>query len=116
MSTFKFSGNLGRADDTQLWKEILRKEGGANQMHQAYNESQYFQDTHAARFGDNRHNRINRNSNLMSDVLKNKLAKTQADGFYKSDYIKDSVDHFTNPPYCIIKPQYRPSEPFKNND
>ena len=39
MSTFKYSGNLGRADDTQLWKEMLTKERGANQMHQAYNES-----------------------------------------------------------------------------
>ena len=116
MSTFKYSGNLGKADDTQLWKEILTKERGANQMHQAYNGSQYFADTHASRFGNERHNRINRNSNIITDVLNNKLAKTQTDGFYKTEYLKDGVDHFTSPPYCIIKPAYRPSEPFKNND
>ena len=53
---------------------------------------------------------------MITDVLRNKLASTQQDGFFKSDYLKDGVDHFTSPPYCIIKPGYRASEPFPNND
>jgi len=37
---------------------MLVKERGANLMHQAYNESTYFADTHATRFGENRHNQV----------------------------------------------------------
>lgn len=32
------------------------------------------------------------------------------------DYLKDEVNHFSNPPYCIIKPGYRASDPFPNHD
>jgi len=52
----------------------------------------------------------------MNSILKNDLAQTQASGFYKTDYLKDEVNHFSNPPYCIIKPGYRASDPFPNHN
>ena len=52
----------------------------------------------------------------MNNILKNDLTQTQASGFYKTDYLKDEVNHFSNPPYCIIKPGYRASDPFPNHN
>jgi hypothetical protein len=47
-------------------------------------------------------------------VKENKLAETQASGFYQTNYLKDGVNHFSDPPYCIIKPNFRPCVPVKN--
>ena len=51
----------------------------------------------------------------IKNVLKNNLSKTQQEGFYKSDYVKDDVNHFSDPPYIVIKPGYRASDPFPNH-
>ena len=85
-------------------------------MHKAYNETDYFADTHESRFGAGKLNRTTRHQSLIRDVTSNKLANTQSGGFYKTEYLKDETNHFTSPPYCIIKPGYRASEPFPNHD
>jgi len=63
-------------DDTQLWTEILNKELVANQMHKAYNETDFFADTHASRFGGGKLNRTTRHGSLLKDVTMNKLSAT----------------------------------------
>ena len=47
----------------------------------------------------------------MNDNLKD----AQKDGLYKMDYMLDNINHHSDPPYCQIKPSYRPSIPFPNN-
>jgi len=32
-------------------------------------------------------------------------------GFYKTDYLNDKVNHFSDPPIVVIKPNYRASKP-----
>lgn len=44
-------------------------------------------------------------------MVNNDLYKTQLSGFYDSSYLQDKVNHFSNPPIAIIKPNYRPSNP-----
>ena len=44
------------------------------------------------------------------------LKRAQADGLYKTDYVTDHPIHFTNPPYVLIKPNYRPQIPVNVKD
>jgi hypothetical protein len=45
-------------------------------------------------------------------VRNNKLAETQASGnFYNTNYLKDGINHFSDPPYVTIKPGYRAAKP-----
>jgi len=49
---------------------------------------------------------------LSSLVRNNKLAETQASGnFYNTNYLKDAINHFSDPPYVTIKPGYRSGMP-----
>mmetsp|Transcript_13633 Transcript_13633/g.23211 ORF Transcript_13633/g.23211 Transcript_13633/m.23211 type:complete len:244 (-) Transcript_13633:236-967(-) len=41
---------------------------------------------------------------------------SQTLGFHQTDYVKDQVNHFSDPPYSIIKPAYRPSIPEPNTN
>jgi len=52
-----------------------------------------------------------RYGDVVQQIRTNQLASTQAQGFYRTDYLKDGVDHFTDPPIVIIKPNYRASKP-----
>lgn len=47
--------------------------------------------------------------------MNDNLAASQKAGFYNQDYMRDQINHYSDPAYCIIKPNYRPSMPFPNN-
>lgn len=42
MATYKYSGSIRYADDTQLWKEILGKERGTSEMTRDFYSSDAF--------------------------------------------------------------------------
>jgi hypothetical protein len=95
---------------------MLNKERFATKLHQDYQQTDHFASTHASRFGSGKFSMQGEFSNQIKNILNNDLSKTQASGFYKTDYLKDEVNHFSNPPYCIIKPGYRASLPFPNHN
>ena len=45
-------------------------------MHKAYNETDFFADTHANRFGTGKLNKTTRHQSLLKDVTMNKLSAT----------------------------------------
>ena len=47
--------------------------------------------------------------------MNDNLAASQNAGFYNEDYMRDQINHYSDPAYCVIKPSYRPSMPFPNN-
>ena len=49
-------------------------------------------------------------NNLEMNTTKNKLSHLQSTGFYKTNYVEDCLEHWSEPPYINIKPSYRPSE------
>ena len=52
------------------------------------------------------------NDQTLEYVRNNKLRETQASGnFYNTGYLKDAVNHFSDPPYVTIKPGYRAGMP-----
>lgn len=116
MATFKYSGSLRYNDDTQLWKEYLGKERTVGATMREFQNTDAFAKTHAQRFGEGRHQRVSRNAQALNNALTENLAAAQGDGYYKTDYLKDQIDHHTDPAYCIIKPSYRPSMPQPNTN
>lgn len=116
MATFKYSGNLCYNDDTALWKEMLGKERQVNCAMKDFYNTDAFAKTHAQRFGEGRFQRVSRNANAINNALTENLAASQKQGLYKTDYLKDQVDHFSDPAYAVIKPNYRPSMPQPNTN
>ena len=112
-NSFKFHGQMRYADDTQLWGEILKKERAVSEnmrdMVLGYEGLQ------GIRFGNNKAKAEQRNRMAVSNAMNDNLKAAQSDGFYKSTYMLDNINHHSDPPYCIIKPSFRPSIPFPNN-
>ena len=111
-STYKFHGKMRYADDTQLWGEILRKERSVSEN---MRDMVLGHDVTGTRFGNSKKAAEARSRKAVSNALNDNLAGAQSDGFYKSNYMLDNINHHSDPPYCIIKPGYRPSIPFPNN-
>ena len=112
-NTFKFHGKMRCADDTQLWNEVLHKERSTSEN---MRDMLLGYDTTGSRFGTNNKKLAQgRSRKAVSNALNDNLAGAQSDGFYKMDYMLDNINHHSDPPYCIIKPGYRPSIPFPNN-
>ena len=44
------------------------------------------------------------------------LEQSKSLGFYKENYVQDVPNHFSDPPYCVIKPGYRAHRPMPNFD
>ena len=79
-----------------------------------YMDTDHYRDTHQATFGEGRLTNVKRNQNNLSTVAKNKLSDIKKGGFYDESYIKDSVEHWSDPPYAQIKPGYRAAKPRPN--
>lgn len=108
MATYKFSGEVRDARDTQLWKEQLRKERYIQKCHKDFHENvDVIRTQKSGAFG-----RSFSNDQTIEFVKNNKLRETQASGnFYNTGYLKDAVNHYSDPPYVTIKPGYRPGMP-----
>ena len=76
-----------------------------------YHATEHFQDTHASAFGAGRLNPVRKNQNNLASVANNKLSEVKKGGFYKDEYLRDSLEHWTDPAYALIKPNYRDSKP-----
>lgn len=59
---------------------------------------------------------VKRNHSNLATVAEDRLDVAKKGGFYRDDYVKDSVEHWTNPAYAQIKPGYRASKPRPNFD
>lgn len=74
MATFKYSGSIRYADDTQLWKEILTKERGTSEMTRDFYSSDAFGgDTGISRFGSNKLERTRRNKTWVNNAMNDNL-------------------------------------------
>jgi len=51
MATYKFSGSIRDARDTQLWKEMLDKERFIQKEHVDYNNTDLYSNLHKTSFG-----------------------------------------------------------------
>ena len=56
-------------------------------------------------------NIVKADRNLLKQVANNDLRRTQMSGFYKTNYLADKLDHFSDPPIVTIKPNYRAAIP-----
>lgn len=102
------------ADDTQLWGEILHKERAVSESMR--DMLQGYEKVTGTRFGNNNSNVEKRGKLAVSNAMNDNLKASQSDGFYKMGYLLDNINHHSDPPYCQIKPGYRPSIPFPNNN
>lgn len=109
MATYKYHGQMRYADDSKLWQQMLNKERGLHKAHRDVQQFHTFGST-AYSFGDRDQKKNFRN------VQKDNLTATQQSGFYQTSYVKDEINHFSDPPYCIIKPGYRAAKPVPNDD
>ena len=112
-NTYKFHGKMRYADDTQLWGEILKKERATSENMRDMILG--YETLEGIRFGNNKANAKQRGWRAVSNAMNDNLVAAQSDGFYKMDYMLDNINHHSDPPYCQIKPSYRPSIPFPNN-
>lgn len=69
MATYKYSGSIRYADDTQLWKEILGKERGTSEMTRDFYQSDAFGNSEYTRFGQNKEERGRRNKTYVSNAM-----------------------------------------------
>ena len=114
--TFHYSGQMRFADNSQLWKQYLKKERDVTKSIQEYRDTKHFESMHGQRYGEGKLQRASRNESNIKDTLADNLKSMQEKGFHRTDYIKDQIDHFSDPSYAIIKPGFRPSMPFPNHD
>jgi len=76
MATYKFSGGIRDARDTQLWKEMLDKERFIQKEHVDYNNSDNYSNLHKTAFGNSKFGRSHSNDRTLQLVKANKLAET----------------------------------------
>ena len=112
-NSFKFHGQMRYADDTQLWGEILKKERSVSENMRDMVLG--YEALDSVRFGQNKAKAEHRSRLAVSNAMNDNLKDSEQAGFYKSHYMLDNINHHSDPPYCIIKPAYRPSIPFPNN-
>lgn len=95
MTTFKFDGRMLLNDDNLLWRQMVAKEQGFKRN---FIDNEILNKHGVKAFKHSKENPIGRYGEAIRAVRKNDLSKTQANGFYKTDYLKDGVDHFSDPP------------------
>lgn len=76
MATYKFSGDIRDARDTQLWKEMLDKERGIQKEHTDYYNTDGFANVHSTSFGKSQFARSHSNDRTLKMVKENKLSAT----------------------------------------
>lgn len=75
-----------------------------------------YESVQGTRFGQNKAAADTRGRQAVSNAMNDNLKSSQSQGFYKVGYMLDNINHHSDPPYCTIKPGYRPSIPFPNNN
>jgi len=76
MATYKFSGSIRDARDTQCWKEMLDKERYIQKEHVDYNNTDLYSNLHKTSFGNSKYGRSHSNDRTLQLVKENKLAET----------------------------------------
>ena len=87
------------------------KEQFLNKNHQYYNQkmSSFSQFNSPIRVHEN-------TRQILDAVNKNKLKLAQSNGFYNTNYLRDKVNNFSDPPLAVIKPNYKATIPVPNDN
>lgn len=76
MATYKFSGEMRDARDTQCWKEMLDKERFIQKEHNEYNNTDLYSSIHRTTYGNSKFARSHSNDKTLKLVKANRLAET----------------------------------------